>query len=119
MEYNQLKLLYEKIYTISLEIRALIESGHYDDILLTASRKDKLLAQLEEVKNGLPEENEWPSEIKEMFNKIKLQELENMEKLEAIKGDIKKELEKISKENRLTSTYSPIIQESTIVDIRE
>lgn len=119
MEYNQLRLLCEKIYTISLEIQALIESGQYEDILSTASRKDKLLMQLEEVKNGLPEENEWPSEIREMFNNLKNQELKNIENLEISKSEIKKELERISKEDRLASAYSQTIQESTIVDIRE
>lgn len=120
MDYNQLKLLYEKIYAISLEIETLTDANQYEDLLPTATRRDKLIQQLEQVKHSLNvTEEEYPDEIKEIVNILKIQELKNMERLELIKAEIKKEMEKTNKENKIISAYAPNIEASSIIDIRE
>lgn len=121
MDYNQLKLLYEQIYTISLEIETLINENKHEEIMATATRRDKLLLQLEEVKGSFDATEKYPDEILELLNALKAQELKNMERLEQIKDEIKKELDKTNKENKILSAYSPstTMETSSIVDIRE
>lgn len=119
MDYNQLKLLYEQIHTISLEIETLINENKYEELMPTITRRDKMITQLEEVRNSFPNADEYPLEIKEILNTLKNQELKNMERLELSKNEIKTELEKINKENKLISAYSPITMESSMIDIRE
>lgn len=120
MDYNQLKLLYEKIYAISLEIDTFINTNQHEELLSTVTRRDKLIEQFEQVKNSLNvTEEEYPDNIKEIIEALKIQEIKNLERLELIKAELKKEMERTTKENKLLSAYSPSITTSSIIDIRE
>lgn len=119
MDYNQLKLIYEKIYSMSLEIENLIDTNNYEELLPTVTRRDKLTLQLEDVRKSFPKVEDYPAELQELIATLKAQELKNMERLELLKQGLRKELEKVNKNTKIMSAYAPNTAESSIIDITE
>lgn len=119
MSYKQLELVYEKLYAISLEIKKQIEEKDYNEILSTINKKDMLINQLNQTKKILTNQSEVPDFIKEMESKLNQQELDNMEKLEKARNELKNELNKLNKDIKLVSAYSQNDGASSIIDITE
>lgn len=120
MDYSQLKLVYEKIYNISMEIDTLILEHKFEEVPETVDKRDKLMEQLEQAKIALPDFDQYPDEIKQLVQKLKEQELKNIERLEVFKTWLRKELEKTTKKSKLVSAYSGLgPKASSLVDVRE
>ena len=118
MDFHQLELIYKKLYAISLEIKEHILNKDYDTILSIIGRKDPLINQLNQTKKTLDKEN-IPDFIKNIETKIQKQELENMQNLEKIRDELKKELSKINQDTKILSAYSQNESRSSIIDITE
>lgn len=119
MDFNQLKLLYEQIYSISMEIESLIDEKKFEELPHSVAKRDKLTELLSEMRKEDSNNANYPVEIQELIKNLDAQELKNIERLEKIKEELRKELEKTSKSSRLVSAYSQEIVGSNIVDILE
>ena len=119
MDYNQLKLLYDQIYAISLEIANLIEEKIFDELPQTVSKRDKILELLSEIRKENPNTQDYPEEIQDLIKTLEAQEIKNIERLEAIKEALRKELEQTSKSSKLVSAYSQDTTEPSRVNILE
>jgi len=118
MKYKQLKLIYEKLYALSLEVKEKIDKKFYHDIMPILQRKNSLLTNLQQTKKIL-KEKEYPEFIKELENKLKNQELENIKRLDKLKNELKIKKNKLNKDIKLMSAYSQKEYSPKIVDISE
>ena len=118
MDFSQLELLYQKLYALSIEIKENIENKDYNNLLPLINRKDPLISNIQQLKKEL-QSLEIPQELKELEEKINLQELENIQVLEKNKEEVKYELKKLNKDIRLVSAYSQNENISSIIDIKE
>lgn len=118
MKYKQLKLIYEKLYTLSLEVKNQIDQECYNDIAEVLKRKDSLLANLKQTRQVL-KEKEYPEFIKEIEEKLKKQELSNIKRLQSIRDNLRVEKKKVNKDIKLLSAYSSTDTASKIIDVIE
>lgn len=119
MEFEkQLKLLYEKLLNISCEISKTIEKQLYLDIPVLMARKEQLLKHLKQM-HKINKDFKLSQDLLILKNKVEEQELKNLEFFKNLKGDIKKELDRVSREVKLQAAYSQNEVQSVIVDVRE
>ncbi len=119
MDFNQIKLLYEQIFSISLEIENLINEKKFEDLPQTVSKRDKLTELLVQTSKNNTGLQDYPPELQELIKKLNAQESKNLTRLEAIREGLRKELEQTGKSSRLVSAYSQDIVGSNIVDVTE
>lgn len=119
MEFaRQLKLVYEKLCNVSLEINTAIQKQHYHDFPALISRKEQLLKYLKQM-HKQNKDYKLTQDILVLKNKLEEQELKNIELFKTIKDGVKQELERVIKDAKFQSAYSQHEMESVIVDIRE
>lgn len=119
-DLKNLELTYKKIYEVSVQIAQLIDRQIYSELITFINKKEQLFNEagvlLEKVRaQGLDTDS-----LIEICTKIQKQEQANIITLTTIKDDIKKELNKTSKNTKLISAYSNTeFKQGNILDYRQ
>lgn len=119
-ELNNLEIVYKQIYEISIQIAQLIDRKIYTELITFIKRKEQLYneagALLEKVQNN----KENTDSLIEICTKIQNQEKSNIIALNEIRDELKKELNKTSKNTKLISAYSNTeLKQGNILDYRQ
>lgn len=119
-ELNNLEIVYKQIYEVSIQIAQLIDRKIYTELITFIKRKEQLYneagALLEKVQNN----KENTDSLIEICTKIQNQEKSNIIALNEIRDELKKELNKTSKNTKLISAYSNTeLKQGNILDYRQ
>lgn len=119
-DLNNLKMIYNQMYELSIQIGQLIERELYSELPAYLNKKDKLLASSNQLVKDLVDESIDLTELKEICKKLDDQERANINALTMIRDEIRKELNKTSKNTKLVSAYSGAeAVQGNILDFRE
>lgn len=117
---SSLKLLYEQLYEISIEIGQLIDRKNYDQLNAYLAVKDDLMAQIEILFKDLSAEKINLSSLESVCEKINAQEQANINALMMIKDSIKKELNKTIKKTKVANAYNNVeTKQGNLLDYRQ
>lgn len=122
MEENilKLKLLYEQLYEISIEIGQLIDRNSYDQLPAYLDIKDNVMSELEEILKEVKLKETDLSSFEVLCAKIRDQEQANITSLTGLKDTMKKELNKANKKTKLASAYSNVeTKQGNLLDYRQ
>ncbi len=119
-DLENLKMTYNRLYEISLQIGQLIDRQLYSELVTFMNKKDQILHEAGVLIEKLREKNVNVDSLTEICTKIQNQELANITALTSVKDDIKKELSKATKNTRLISAYSNAeFKQGNILDYRQ
>ncbi|MBS4759087.1 MAG: hypothetical protein KHX03_00100 [Clostridium sp.] len=119
-DLDNLKMTYNRIYEVSLQIGQLIDRKLYSELVTFMNKKDQLLNEAGVLIEKLREKNEDVQSLTEICTKIQQQEQANIIALTSIRDEIKKELTKASKNTKLISAYSNTeLKQGNILDYRQ
>ncbi len=119
-DLDNLKMTYNRIYEVSLQIGQLIDRKLYSELVTFMNKKDQLLNEAGVLIEKLREKNENVQSLTEICTKIQQQEQANIIALTSIRDEIKKELTKASKNTKLISAYSNTeLKQGNILDYRQ
>lgn len=117
---SSLKLLYEQLYEVSIEIGQLIDRKNYDQLNAYLAVKDDLMAQIEILFKDLSSEKTNLSSLEPLCEKINAQEQANINALMMIKDSIKKELNKTNKKTKVANAYNNVeTKQGNLLDYRQ
>lgn len=119
-DLKNLELTYKKIYEISIQIAQLIDRQIYSELITFINKKEQLFNEAGILLEKVNAQNINTDSLIEICTKIQKQEQANIINLTSIKDDIKKELNKTSKNTKLISAYSNSeFQKGNILDYRQ
>lgn len=119
-DVSNLKIVYGQLYELSIQIGQLIDRKLYSELVTYLNKKDQLLAQSNELVKKLIDKEVDLSELEEICKKIDEQERANINALTLVRDELKKELNKTSKNTKLVSAYSGAESvQGKILDFRE
>lgn len=119
-DLENLKLTYNRLYEISLQIGQLIDRQLYSELVTFMNKKDQILHESGVLIERLREKNVNVDSLTEICTKIQNQELANITALSTVRDDIKKELNKATKNTKLISAYSNTeLKQGNILDYRQ
>lgn len=107
------KMLLEQLYNLSLQIGHLFSISEINEALSLIYRKDNLIKLLSQL-NTVHDES-----FDELKQKIKEQELANLELSKKMKSEIEDELKKLNKNIHLKNIYDNTNLSGSIVDITD
>lgn len=117
---NNLELVYNRFYEVSVQIGELIDRKLYDELITYMSKKDRLLNEASELIQKIKNNNEDTQKIEEICIKIQKQELANITAMTVIRDAVKTELNKTSKSSKLVNAYSNAeFKQGKILDFNE
>lgn len=119
MDYRQLKLVYEKLYSTSLEIADIITKAEYNDLETTIRIREDLLKRLNQVRGNSYNESEFPQEIQDLMQNLEAQDTKNIEVLEKLREEVRLELQKTNQNRKLISAYEQPNTAQNMVDLIE
>lgn len=101
-----LELLYNQFFSISKELRDLIESEDFDEAINKLADKDKLIKKIFTTKKTVTLSPEEEEKVGLIENAIKEKELENINLLKKMHFEVGIELNKTKKRVKVNSAYS-------------
>lgn len=117
---SSLKLLYEQLYEISIEIGQLIDRKNYEQLNAYLTVKDDIIAQISILFQDVNVEQANLSSLESVCEKINTQEQANINALGMIKDSIKKELNKANKKTKVASAYNNVeTKQGNLLDYRQ
>lgn len=117
---SSLKLLYEQLYEISIEIGQLIDRQNYDQLDAYLVVKDNLIAQISILFKEINPEQANLSSLEAVCEKINAQEQANINALTMTKDSIKKELNKANKKTKVANAYNNVeTKQGNLLDYRQ
>lgn len=112
-QIQEKKMILEQFYNISLQINELFQKKEINEALALIYRKDNIIKKL------TPMTNIQDESLKDLQEKIKLQEKNNILLIENMKKDIEKELKKVNKSAQMSQIYNNNFSQGSIIDILE
>lgn len=120
LNLDNLRIIYERYYEISLQIGELIERDLTDELLPFIHQKGQIFKEASVFVEKIRQSGEDASQLNELCTKIQEQERSNIKKLQEIKLNIKEELKTTAKTNKLISAYSASeFKKGSILDFSE
>lgn len=117
---DNLKIIYNKIYELSVQIETLIDKEIYTELVTFNNKKEDLINKSDKLLKKIIESKENTDCFKEICLKIHKQEQKNIEKLAKIKDSIREELKKTSQSNKILKAYTQTGEkQGSILDCRE
>ncbi len=118
-KFKQLRLVYEKIYTTTTDIAALIEKKEFDKIHDVVKAREPLSNLLSRAKISLSADDVIPADLEELIQKIDVLEQKNLEILQLVQLDLKSMMDSTKNKNKINSVYAPIENKPMLIDTRE
>ena len=112
-QIKEKRMLLEQLYNISIQIKDLFLKLEINEAVILIDRKDKIIKKLSAFKDIKDES------LKDLKEKIKQQEKENIELSKSIKERLAKELKRLNKNAKMSNLYSQRELKGSIVDITE
>ncbi|MDD3238078.1 MAG: hypothetical protein PHV37_08295 [Candidatus Gastranaerophilales bacterium] len=119
MDYKQITLLYEKIYNTSVQVKTCLEEEDFDTLENIIEIRNGLYSQLDKIAGLYKDLDSYPSDLKNLIEKIKILEKTNLDNLTKMHAETKQKLSNENKKDKILNTYQPQANKSRIVDIRE
>ena len=104
-DLNNLKIIYGRMYELSIQIGQLIDRELYSELVTYLNKKDQLLQKSNELVKKLIGQKIDLSELEEICKKIDEQERANINALTLVRDELKKELNKTSKNTKALSAH--------------
>jgi len=119
-DLKNLELTYKRIYELSIQIAQLIDRQIYSELITYINKKEQLFNEAGDLLAKVKAKNEDTTSLIEICEKIQKQEQTNIVMLTSIKDELKKELNKTSKNTKLISAYSNSeLKQGNILDYRQ
>ncbi len=116
-QFEQIKLLYNQIFTVSNNVKLAIENNNYDEALNLEQYKSQLVSRVVLAKKTVQLSQDEKNVIEDLKNKILLQEKENLNKIQSLRDETFLELKKLNSQDKVSSKYEQIeVEEGTICD---
>ena len=106
LDLDNLEIIYERYYEISLQIKELIERGLYSELAAFISKKEMILQESKILAGRIQQTGEDAGRLTELCNKIRNIEKANIEALMKIRETLKKELHVVNKNTKLINAYA-------------
>jgi len=119
-QFEQLKMYYNQLLNIALEIKDLINSENYNEVMTKLTYREGIIRQVRIMKRYVNFDTEQKKEIEDIVDKLKEIEEANIYRLQSEKMQVKKELMVASQTAKLKTLYDPIGgNESQIIDTKD
>ena len=117
-QFEQLELLYKQIYTISQEIKKLIDKSDYDGVLLQEEYKTQLISRAVLANKTVSLSEQENEIIKKMRAQIAESESNNLTRMERLRDNTLIELKAANNQAKISNKYvqTDNPQEGTICD---
>lgn len=113
-------LLYEKAYKMCVSVKDIIENGKIEDLDDILRNKGEVLKSIKRFEKTVKTNEAEEKQRLEFRKKIEEFERVNIELLQQRREDLKKELQKVSKNKKLTRAYmAQMPQVQSTIDIKE
>lgn len=120
LNMDNLEMIYKQLFEISSQVGQLIERELYNELNTYLEKKDSLLAQADVLLQKIIANGEDASHLNELAEKIKAQEKANLEALSSARNEVRTELNKTSKDKKLTGAYATQTEsQGSILDFSE
>ena len=118
--FNHLIPLYEKAYKMCVSVKDIIENGKIEDLDDILRNKGEVLKSIKRFEKTVKTNEAEEKQRLEFRKKIEEFERVNIELLQQRREDLKKELQKVSKNKKLTRAYmAQMPQVQSTIDIKE
>ncbi len=120
LDLDNLEIIYERYYEISLQIKELIERGLYSELAAFISKKECILQESKAIADKIQQTGEDASRLAELCKKIRNVEKSNLDALIQIRNNLKEELQMVNKNTKLFNAYAISSKKNgNILDIKE
>ncbi len=120
LDLDNLEIIYERYYEISLQIKELIERGLYGELAAFISKKEMIFQEAKTLAERIQQTHEDASRLTELCRKIHNVEKANIEALTKIRDNLKSELQIVNKNTKLANAYAFSAQKNgSILDFSE
>ncbi len=106
LDLDNLEIIYERYYEISLQIKELIERGLYSELAAFISKKEMILQESKVLADKIQQTGEDAGRLAELCRKISNVEKFNIEALSKIRDSLKTELQQVNKNTKLMNAYA-------------
>lgn len=119
--FEQLKSLLNQFLNLADEVKLMLESEEYNEVISKLQYKDSLIAQLAIIKKNIKLDQEEENQIKIIESELQIKEKENIDLLEASSAQVAAELKKTNKNLKINSAYISRrdSQQGSMVDFSE
>lgn len=104
--YIKLKEAYSNLYKLSQKVKEFIDKEDYNEVMSVLKVKDNVIAKINELVQKVPKELFESAEMVELTLPIRQLELENIQRIEALKDKVETELSHLKKKAELLDAYS-------------
>ena len=104
--YIKLKEAYSNLYKLSQKVKEFIDKEVYNEVMSVLKVKDNVIAKINELVQKVPKELFESAEMVELTLPIRQLELENIQRIEALKDKVETELSHLKKKAELLDAYS-------------
>ena len=105
-DYIKLKEAYSNLYKLSQKVKEFIDKEDYNEVMSVLKVKDNIIAKINELVKKVPKELFESQEMVELTLPIRKRELENIQRLEELKGKVQAELSDLKSKAKLLDAYS-------------
>lgn len=106
LDLDNLEIIYQRYYEISLQIKELIERGLYEELAAFISKKEMIFQESKSITERIKESGEDISRLTELCDKIRKVEKSNIEALTLVRDKLKGELQTVNKNTKLANAYA-------------
>ena len=106
LDLDNLEIIYQRYYEISLQIKELIERGLYEELAAFISKKEMIFQESKPITERIKETGEDISRLTELCDKIRKVEKSNIEALTLVRDKLKGELQTVNKNTKLANAYA-------------
>lgn len=105
-DYIKLKEAYLNLYKLSQKIKEFIDKEDFNEVMSVLKVKDNVISKINELVKKVPKELFESAEMVELTIPIRQLELENIQRIEALKDKVETELSHLKKKAELLDAYS-------------
>ena len=116
-QFEQLMLQYRQLKNGALDIKKLIEREDFDSAITLIKSREQIFISCKTIKRYLELTPAQQKEADKIFNEIKELELDNIKMLEKSMEDIRNELTRTQKVQKLNKAYNNSNERGTIVNL--